>query len=329
MDPAAAERYLRSKISVTPTLVTLAKRAVLESIHAGHTDFEAIVGDVLRRKGITPPKRIVVNPVHDSEADLVASAHGHSWRLAISEALWGLVHSGQLVHMAGDAPVQCRVDWTTIPPGGGSGTSAGWEFRDLETVAPSRVRLALSSLDQPGQFLTDPDLFIGHLGAVGVHVDVEAALRESVRCFRHELYTASLAMLGKASEGAWLDLGGSLLRVAGPTLSSSTFKKQREVLEDPMFGPLKKVGAVLQMYERQEHFKSVVAKCSVRPTELRQAEQWSDTVRDSRNTIHFGVAPALPNTYEKVAVLLLAAAPNLRTLYAVKEAADSFPPGTV
>jgi hypothetical protein len=52
---------------------------------------------------------------------------------------------------------------------------------------------------------------------------------------------------------------------------------------------------------------------------------WSDAVRDSRNTIHFGVAPTTPNTYEKVAALLLGAVPNVRVLYQVKNAADAMP----
>jgi hypothetical protein len=95
--------------------------------------------------------------------------------------------------------------------------------------------------------VSDERVWVGQK-LVALHVDVDAAVRESVRCFRHQLYTASLAMLGKASEGAWLELGGSLLRVAGLALSASTFKKQHDVLEDPMLGPLKKIGAVLQMY---------------------------------------------------------------------------------
>lgn len=329
MDAATAERFMRSKIAVTPTLVAQAKMATLQAVREGLTDFEAIVGAILARRGIAKPPRIVVNPAYDCEPDLIASALACSWRLAVSEAMWALVHSGHIVHMSGWAPVQCRAEWTTIPPGGGSGTSAGWEFRDLEMVAPAQVRLAVSLLGQRDQFLTDPDLFIGQLSISNMHADVAEAVRESVRCYRHELYTASLAMLGKASEGAWLELGSSLLEVAGPAVAGSTFKKAREALEDPMQGPLRKVAAVVQMYERKDCFPSVQSKCNVRLDELRQVSQWSDTVRDSRNTIHFGVAPATPNTYEKVSVLLLAAVPNLRTLYAVKDAADSFPAGTV
>lgn len=329
MDLTAAEHYLRSRIAVTPTLVTTAKRTVYEAVLAGRTDFEAIVTDVLRCHGICSPVKIVVHATYDSEPDLVAAALTISWRLAVSEALWALIHSDHLIHMSGWTAVACRIDWTTIPPGGGSGTSSSWEFSSFETVAPSRVRLAASLIGQSSQFLTEPGLFIGELNIQTMHADVVQAVHESVRCYRHELYAASLAMLGKASEGAWLELGASLLRVVGTTVAGSTFKKQREALEDPMMGTLKKVNAVLQMYDRQDHFRSVMDKCRVKPAELRQVEQWSDTVRDSRNTIHFGVAPAIPNTFEKVTVLLLASVPNLRTLYSVKVAAESFPPGTV
>ena len=39
---------------------------------------------------------------------------------------------------------------------------------------------------------------------------VREALGEAVLCFRHELYTASVVMLGKALEEAWIDVGVAL-----------------------------------------------------------------------------------------------------------------------
>jgi len=85
---------------------------------------------------------------------------------------------------------------------------------------------------------------------------------------------------------------------------------------------MKKIQAVTQLYERQDlaHLHSL---SNIGPQELRGVVQWSDLVRGSRNTIHFGVQPATPDTYEKVSVLLLSATSNLRILYSVKAAADS------
>lgn len=90
-----------------------------------------------------------------------------------------------------------------------------------------------------------------------------------------------------------------------------------------MLGPMKKVAAVIQLYEHQEIFEPVLRASEVKLPELRAIANWTDAVRDSRNTIHFGVEAAVPNTYEKLGVLLLGAVPNVRTLYRIKAAADA------
>ncbi len=110
-----------------------------------------------------------------------------------------------------------------------------------------------------------------------------------------------------------------------PTNYQSIFSKQRVVLEDPMIGTYRKIEAVLTVFDRQDIFSSLSAFSGIKPRELRAVAVWSDSVRDSRNTIHFGVSPATPNTYEKVAALLIGAAPNVRILYRLKEAADAGP----
>ena len=48
---------------------------------------------------------------------------------------------------------------------------------------------------------------------------------------------------------------------------------------------------------------------------------WADQVRDSRNVLHYQSQPAMANTYEKVAALLIGAVPYMRTIYTVLEAA--------
>ena len=92
-----------------------------------------------------------------------------------------------------------------------------------------------------------------------------------------------------------------------------------------MMGTMKKIQAVIQLYERHDLFSVVYSVSDIKPPELRGVQVWSDQVRDSRDTIHFGVAPATPNTYEKVAALLLGVALNLKVSYLVKAAADAHP----
>jgi hypothetical protein len=210
-----------------------------------------------------------------------------------------------------------------VIPGSG-GRSGGWSFEELTIPVPTQVRRAPSTIGSNDQFLAEPDLYLHTLGIPNMHAEVASSFREAVRCFRHELFTAALTMLGKASEGAWLELGESLLAYV-PSNQQSVFSKQRAVLEDPMMGTFRKIEAVLTLFDRQDIFGPVSALSGIKPRELRTVAVWSDSVRDSRNTIHFGVLPATPNTYEKVAALLIGTAPNVRILYRLKEAADAGP----
>jgi hypothetical protein len=208
-------------------------------------------------------------------------------------------------------------------PGSG-GTSSGWQFSEYDLPVPSRVRRAPSTIEEPNQFLSEPDLYLHTMGVSTMHPEVSRAFVEAVRCFRQELFTASLAMLGKASEGAWLDLAASLIAVV-PAVEEAKYSKQRTILEDPMIGTYKKIEAVLAIFDHQDLFSEISKSSGVRLQELRSVAVWSDAVRDSRNTIHFGVTPATPNTYEKLAALLLGAVANVRVLYRVKDAADVRP----
>lgn len=319
MNPADAETAIRTRVSVTLQRVVIAKAIIAESAASSCTS-EDLIAAVLKANDVVAPKTVVLHESVDTTASVNAVADAISWRLAASEAIWSLIHAGILFPLSearGDAP---SIGWTTVVPGSG-GTSAGWRFDEYMLPVPGRLRLAHSLAGAPNQFLAEPDLYLHSLGVGGMHTEVAQSFREAVKCFRAELFTASLAMLGKASEGAWLELGASLLRHV-PAAEEQKYSKQRNVLEDPMMGPLRKVDAVLTIYDHQELFGSITKASGVRLQELRTVAVWSDAVRDSRNTIHFGVAPTTPNTYEKVAALLIGAVPHIRILYRVKGAAD-------
>lgn len=325
MNPADAESTIRSRVSVTRQRVLIAKAIVFSEATALVT-CDDLLNHVFRANAVVVPRPVVLHESVDTNASLAAVADSISWRLATTEAIWSLVHSGLFIAF-GDTRMQtASVDWTTAVPGG-SGMSAGWQFEDYSFPVPGRVRRSPSSLGKPNQFLSEPDLYLHSMGVPSMHAEVATAFEESVKCFRNELFTASLAMLGKASEGAWLELGASLVALV-PSGEESKYAKQRSILEDPMKGTYRKIEAVLTIFDHQELFGQVSKSSGVRLQELRSVAVWSDAVRDSRNTIHFEVAPATPNTYEKLAALLLGAVTNVRILYRVKDSADSIPRGT-
>lgn len=322
MNPAEAEIEIRTRVAVTHQMVILAKAIAINAARSTCTA-DDLIGEVLKKNAINSPMQVVVHESVDMEATVKAVADSISWRLAACEAIWSLIHEGLLFALdtpSGSAP---SISWTTVIPGSG-GQSAGWRFEEFYLPVPRQLRRAPSANGGPNQFLAEPDLYLNSLGVVNMHPDVASAFYESVKCFRNELFTAALAMLGKASEGAWLELGSALIKFL-PSQEEAKFLKQRSVLEDPMMGTVRKIDAVLQIFDHQEVFRAISKSSGVKLQDLRSVAVWSDAVRDSRNTIHFGVTPLTPNTYEKLAALLIGAVPYVRMLYSVKGAADGPP----
>lgn len=320
MSPDQAEKLIRSRIVVSPQKVTIAKAIVLD-LAKGIVSSDELIAGVLRANAIVLPRPVVLHASVDSQAMAAAAGEALSWQLAATEAIWSLIHSGLLFALTESRGDTATVDWTTVVPGSG-GMSSGWRFEECLLPVPGRVRPAPSLGGVGDQFLSEPDLYLNSLGVDVMHPEVRSAFREAVKCFRSELFTAALAMLGKASEGAWLELGEALLKMV-PAGDGDKFARQRRTLEDPMLGVFRKMEAVINIYENQETFAVVSKSAGIRVQELRSVIVWSDAVRDSRNTIHFGVEPATPNTYEKLAALLIGAGPNVRILYSIKASADA------
>ena len=62
-----------------------------------------------------------------------------------------------------------------------------------------------------------------------------------------------------------------------------------------------------------EYYKS----SGYKPSDLKSVVVWADAVRESRNSIHYGAQPAMSNSYEKVAALLIGTVPNLKVIYSI------------
>ena len=191
---------------------------------------------------------------------------------------------------------------------------------------PSEIMLSPSVANRGAQPLADPDLYLHDLKIPDLDVEVDGSLRDAVTCFSFELYVPCLAMLTKATEGVWTELGFSLIAF-GSSSSSLTQKvsdKCSDALTDPHSSVMAKVDAVVSMI--QDHgavFGAIGTAVGVRLGEVRRAREWTDVVRDSRNAVHYGAKPTTANTYEKVACLLLGVAGHFRNLYAMKREADS------
>jgi len=310
MNEEEARQAILQSVSVTRQKILVAKAFILKEFHS---DTTALLDQFLVSVDARMPEKVVLHDSVDVGASTRAVAESFSWRLAFGEAVLQLIHGGILLNAdTSTLSVVTSIPWTTVVPGSG-GHSSSWRFDELSFDIPRRIRLAPSQKTDEYQPLSDPDLFMHELAIPDLNPDIELALREAVRCFRYDLYTAALAMLGKASEGAWIELG-SALAVAIPPSAKFDPEKTRERFLDPFVGIGKKILDALKLYEDHRFPEAIRKNSGVRIQDLRNAVIWADAVRESRNSIHYGAEPPMTNCYEKVAALLIGAIPHFKLI---------------
>jgi hypothetical protein len=318
MSPEEAKQLIVNQITVTRQRVTIAKAFILKNFDANTLNvIERFAGSVNAKM----PQTIVLHATVDPTPILNAAAEAISWKLAACEAIWGLISTGAVfpasMTLCGEIG---GLGWTTVV-GKSGGASSGFSFDELSILVPSRLAFPRSSDSANVQPLTDPDLYLKELDLTELHSAIETALREAVRCFRHELYLACLAMLGRASEAAWIETGLAIV-AAAPGGSSIDAGKINDQLQNPFLGIGKKIQIVNDLFSRQNIYCNLSKASGVKSQDLKNCVIWADCVRESRNSIHYGAKPAMSNSYEKVAALLIGAVPHIRLLATLTKAAN-------
>jgi hypothetical protein len=141
----------------------------------------------------------------------------------------------------------------------------------------------------------------------------------AVTCFRRELFVPAVAMLGAASEGAWIELGRALIS-RHPTESICTSTER--TLESDVTSMRRIIRDITEaLYARQDLFGTYARASGVSLDRLREIAIWSHTVREARNVLHWGAGPTATTTYEGVAVLLMSALQNIGDLEKLRVAA--------
>lgn len=317
MNDDEAKRYIGEHVKVARLHVTIAKAFILKNFHPTTSE---LISRFLQSVDAKMPQKLVLHPSVDPIPTLDGVVSAISWQLAACEAIWGLIANAAVFPAStGMCGGFGTLEWTTVVPGSG-GSSSGFSLGDFSIQVPDRLALP-KSLNPGGDLpLTDPDLYLKELNLPGLLPAIEMALREAVRCIRHELYLACLAMLGRASEAAWIETGLALAS-AVPAGSPIDGIKMSDQLQDPFLGIGKKIKIALDMYSRQDIFGDISRASGVKLQDLRNCVVWADCVRESRNSIHYGAEPAMSNSYEKVATLLIGAVPHIRLLAALTQAA--------
>lgn len=317
MNAEEARSLVAERLSGTPEMVQTAKARVfaLMENEAEHRESLDIALSILEEMGYSVPTRprssridLMTNP----EPLLAQVAEELSWYRAICEAIWCLVMNGALL-------LHGEIKTPDLPgiPYRSHGCQSSFDV-PMPKMSIPRALMNLPSGRSLGT-IHDADLFLSELGTE-LPPGVEAALREAIACFRQDLFTAAVAMLGKVSEGAWLLVGEALTNIVAEDQRWPLRNHIRD-LEKPRVGVLGKIDAVMSMYKQRDFYEGVWERSGVRPEDLNIVVLWSDTVRDSRNAVHYGSVPVIENSYGKVASLLIAAASMLRALFNVKGAA--------
>ena len=317
---AELQQRIDDRVSVTRQLVVATKSLVL-----GHFDPDPqyIVRDVLNSQSIywhEPNGQPVLVVEQDPDSAIDRIAKHVSWKAATCQAVAELVANGILfISEPGNwrqvKPVHIRY---TLAVGPSSSVGNSLDFTRFFLPLPEKLREPITSTCRSADTLSDPDLYITALDIAGMDGNVKEAVMEASACFRQELYTPCLVMLGKASEGAWIECGLALLE-ALEKADGNSHDKERDTLLGQR-GVMEKAAQVLDLFKHQQ-LQNIRQTSSVRKTDMEYIAVWSDAVRNSRNVLHYGVAPSLPNGYEKTAALLISAVTHLRPLYRVREAA--------
>lgn len=241
----------------------------------------------------------------DFEQKLKAVVKSIEWTIAGCEAIWSLFSANLLFPAKNGEKLIVPINNL-----GYSFHMSGHiiEWKNLSIAIWEKIQFS-RSISTEMQILSDPDLFLHTLNILNIHHDVEEALREAVRCFRHELYLASLTMLGRAVEGSWIEMGLKLANI------NSAGKSLEKILLDQFVGIGKKINKICDFYGNTD--KTFRENVNVNINDLIFVSTWSDVVRDSRNSIHYGAISSIPNNYEKIASLLIGAVPYLRLLYKI------------
>jgi hypothetical protein len=322
----ATEREAKASISErvrrSPQMVEVAKGLIFEMAKTQEFS-DHLIASVLTTHRVWPPGELIIHKLVDSIPGIRSVAESFSWKIACAEAIRSLIQSGHLQALDSHL-IQLSFNVMAFYgfPGSG-GNKGGIFFDELGASVPNRVRRGqFISTHEP--LLSEPDLYLQNIAIANIDQSVRVALDEAVSCFRQDLFNSAAAMLGSASEGSWIDFGTSLIATIPPADQASV-QAQIADFRNSRNGVMKRIDAVVAIYKNQKLSSQIASTSGIDPARLDGVRAWSDTIRDSRNTIHVGYRPTTPNTYDKVAELLLATPSNLRALYAIKATADASP----
>jgi len=308
MSPEDGKETVLKKLKVSRADIAAAKRFIVNTTERSASD---LLVQWIRSNEAGCPNPLVLKG-EDVDHNLHKAAKFLSLKLAGAYALWELISTGFLMPAGDICEESPTIQYTTVLPGTG-GHSGGWDFDRLKFSYPIRIYRPVEVAKK--SVFTDGDLYLEELSLVDLHPGIEEALREAVRCFRYDLFTGTVAMLGAASEGVWFELGRALLNACP---NSSKSRKIEKALDGSSRGIGYLVKQIIEICEDRSETGELLRQANKTLEELRSAALWWDTVREARNVLHWEVDATFGNDFDKVSVLMVSAASHLRTLWKIR-----------
>lgn len=248
---------------------------------------------------------------HTAQIELIANYLSDV--LCASQAFWELVGTGVLLPISAPTARHASIGWKSSRGGGGFG-----ELREkIRWVSPGHASKSPALLYGSIDPIVDGDLYLSDAGLTDASPEIQESARDSVDSLRAGLFRPAIVMLGKTSEGAWIELGTALT----PVLQGSARNTLLSNINDHRRSTANKIAEIVKQYTANPSGRKVQKLSGVSDDDFSHIVAWTDVVRDARNAIHPRGTPTPPNTYEKTAVLFLRGADALRKLYSIRRAA--------
>ena len=319
MSANEAEAEIRSRTNVTNQIVTFAKAFLYNLDGIGPYNPRHLIPEFAKDQGYGLPEKIVLHLNVDPYPSIEQTAGYIRSAMAFAEATWALIYNGYFWYFGPIEHERIERQWTTVVPGG-SGTTSGWSFDDFGYDLPRELWKTPSYRTEQQEILTDPDMFLNKANIENADEEVIEAIGDAVLCFKHGLYRAAVTVLGKAMEGAWIEVGCSIAKAS--LLDDEKKDRIIQKLQDDSESVPAKIRQVLDLYKNKDLSRNIIKAAEILPNSVESIVVWSNVRREARNAIHFGVKPTIPNSYEKVSVLLINGANNFSMMYRIKHVSD-------
>jgi hypothetical protein len=203
------QECIEKEVIVTRHDIALAKAFLCGLSGDGIFDPRQLITQFTNMNGYQLATKFLLHPTADIDQQLKKVIGYFKCYLAMAEAMWVLIYQGRFLAFGIIRDFGQNLEWTTIIPGSG-GHSGGWDFPSFKVELPKEIAIAPSYRHAQSQFLTDSDIFTLEAGLDNADEEIIEAIEDAVTCYRHDLYRAAATMLGKAMEGAWIELGWTI-----------------------------------------------------------------------------------------------------------------------